>query len=280
MARRIDAEIISADSGQVYRGLDIGTAKPTREEQNQIRFHLIDVVNPDQKFSAAEFRTRALAAMADIQRRGRRILIVGGTGLYLRALEEGLFEGPSANVKLREELERRIVAEGVEALHRELQHIDPAAAEAISPKNRQRLMRALEVYRLTGRPISEFWKEHQRQKNKDTAISPFIKVGLDAPKEVLNPRIEARIEEMVEEGLLAEVRGLMERWGSEAPALKLIGYKEIAAYLQKKASLEAAIALVIQNTRQYAKRQRTWFKKDREIQWFNDANEMTQCLTK
>jgi len=277
IAARIDAEIVSADSGQVYRGMNIGTAKPTREERSRVPFHLVDILDVDTQFSAADFRSRALAAIQDIQSRGKKALVVGGTGLYLKALEQGLFEGPSRDDAVRAELEARIRDEGVETLHRELQQVDPAAARTIPAGNRQRLIRALEVHRLTGRPISAFWAEHGRQARTEGG---FQKFGLTVPREELNRRIEERTEEMIEQGLLAEVRGLCERWGRAAPGLKLIGYKEIVAYLEEKCSLESAIALVIRNTRQYAKRQRTWFKKDREIQWFEASDTLTHLLTK
>lgn len=281
IALQIGAEIVSADSGQVYRGLDIGTAKPSREERSRVPFHLIDILDPDQQFSAADFHSRALEAIGDIQGRGKRALVVGGTGLYLRALEKGLFEGPSRDDTIRAELEERIHRESVESLHRELEKVDPAAASSIPSKNRQRIIRALEVYRLTGRPISEFWKEHQKvpplQKG---GWGDFRKFGLDLPRDELNRRIEERVEGMIEEGLLAETRVLWERWGRAAPGLKLIGYREIVAYLEGKFGLEEAVALIIKNTRQYAKRQRTWFRKDKEIRWVSDMTKIMGDLTK
>lgn len=282
VAEWLGGEIVSADSGQIYRGMNIGTAKPTREEQTKSRFHLIDIVDPNIQFSAADFRLRALDAIQEIHRKGKRALVVGGTGLYLRALEHGLFEGPGRDEALRADLERRIQQEGVEALHRELQDIDPTAAASIPSKNRQRIIRAIEVYRLTGRPISEFWKNHQAKilPLQKGGRGDFLKVGLDLPRDELNRRIEERVQGMIEQGLLAEVHGLLDQWGPEAPGLKLIGYREIVGYLQKKMSLEAAVALVIRNTRQYAKRQRTWFQKDEEIQWFKGQDRLTQYLTK
>ena len=281
IASQIDAEVVSADSGQIYRGMNIGTAKPTREERARVPFHLVDIVDPDAQFSAADFRSRALEVIQDIQSRGKKALVVGGTGLYLKALEQGLFEGPSRDDAVRAELEARIREEGVASLHRELTRVDPEAARTIPPGNRQRIIRALEVHRLTGKPISAFWEEHRSQdRSGGRSGAVFQKLGLSVPAQELNQRIEERVEEMIEQGLLAEVRGLCERWGRAAPGLKLIGYKEIVAYLEEKCSLESAIALVIRNTRQYAKRQRTWFKKDREIQWFEASDTLTHLLTK
>jgi tRNA dimethylallyltransferase len=279
IAQKIDAEIISADSGQVYRGMDIGTAKPTPAERRKIPFHLIDILDPDEQFSAADFRTRALEAIREIRKRGRRVIVAGGTGLYLKALEAGLFEGPSRDPKIREELEERVEREGVEALYRELKKVDPEAAKTIPPRNRQRLIRALEVYRLTGRPISEFWNEHRRRGAINRAPA-FLKYGLIPSKDELHHRIDRRVDRMVEEGLVEEVRFLVERWGRGAPGLRIIGYKEVVAHLEDRIPLQEAVQLIKRNTRRYAKRQRTWFKKDEEIQWFSDPKGLIQHLTK
>jgi tRNA dimethylallyltransferase len=278
---RLGGEIVSVDSGQVYRGLNIGTAKPTPAERERAPFHLIDIAEPSEAFSAACFRELAGPVLDDIRSRGRRPILTVGTGLYFRALEEGLFEGPKADVELRARLEKRLEEEGIASLEEELGRIDPEAAKTVTKNNRQRLLRALEVYYLTGKPISVHWRSHRNRKPENPKGSPrFLKLGLNPAKEELDRRIEDRVEGMVEQGLLAEARALRERWGEEAPGLRLIGYKEIVAYLKGKTSLEAAIALVIRNTRQYAKRQRTWFKKDREIQWFESADRLTQNLTK
>lgn len=260
LAEKWGLEIISADSGQVYRGMDIGTAKPTAEEQGKVRFHLIDILDPIETFSAADFRERALEAIRDIESRGKRAMVVGGTGLYLKALEEGLFEGPSRDPAIRAELERRIGLEGVESLHRELQAIDPEAAKTIPPHNRQRIIRALEVYRITGQPISKFWAEHQAQ----AAPTRFVKIGLNLSREEIYRRIDERVDRMFAAGLVDEVRTLVEKWGRDAPGLRIIGYKETVA---------GTISLIKQKTRQYAKRQQTWFKKDRLIRWVADWRE-------
>lgn len=279
LAQKINAEIISADSGQIYRGMDIGTAKPTSDEQKKVRFHLIDILNPNEIFSAAEFRKRAIEAIADIQRRGRRVIVAGGTGLYLRALEQGLFEGPSNDPAIRADLEKKITEEGVESLHRELEKVDPEAAKAIPSRNRQRLIRALEVFRVTGRPISAFWKE-QRSRGEPCVRPVFVKFGLNLPKEELHRRIEERIDHMIAHGLIDEVRSLVGTWGPTAPGLKLIGCKEIVAHLAGQFPLLDSISLIKRHTRQYAKRQGTWFKKDKDIQWFSGAKEIIQHLTK
>ena len=268
-AKKNNAEIISADSGQIYRGMDIGTAKPTPAQRKEVSFHLLDIIDPGERFSAADFRRLALEAIDDIQSRGKRAVVAGGTGLYLKALEEGIFEGPSANPFIRQKLERRMKEQGVESLHEELQRVDPEAAAAIPKGNKQRLIRALEVYQVAGKPISEFWREHSEaiQSRSQGSELTFEKIGLSLPKEELHRRIEARVDDMVQEGLVKEVEMLLEEWGDNAPGLKIIGYKEIISHVRGHMDLDDAVALIKLRTRQYAKRQMTWFRKDSEIKW-------------
>jgi len=278
LAQKWGAEIISADSGQLYRGLDIGTAKPTLEEQAQVSFHLIDILNPDQIFSAADFKNLAGRAIQDIQSRKKLPLIVGGTGLYLKALEGGLFEGPSRDPRIREELEKKIEKNGAASLHEELRQVDPEAAQGISPQNRQRLIRALEVYYLTGEPISSLWKRHRFQ-DRPYSLT-LIKVGLSLPRDEMYLRVEKRVDHMFDLGLAKEAMGLLEKWGPEIPAFKLIGYRELLRYFQHQLSLEEAVILIKKNTRHYVKRQLTWFKKDKEIHWIRNQGELESYLTK
>lgn len=290
IAAKIEAEIISADSGQIYRGLDIGTAKPTPEEREEVRFHLIDILNPNEQFSAADFRERALEAMSEIQSRGKRVIVAGGTGLYLKTLEQGIFDGPSKDPKIRSKLEMRIKSEGIESLHDELKQVDPEAAATIPPQNRQRIIRALEVYYLTGKPISQLWKEDRRggpawpPGPTHRSDPTFIKFGLNLPKEELKQRINHRVDQMIHLGLVDEVKTLLEKWDKSVPALQIIGYKEITQHLSGKFSLEMAVEQIKIHTRQYAKRQKTWFQKDKGIQWFEDRkrliNALSQYLTK
>lgn len=263
LAERINAEIVSADSGQVYRGMDIGTAKPTPEERHRVPIHLIDILHPDQPYSAAAFRKAALEKIEDIQSRNKTALIVGGTGLYIKVLEKGIFEGPERDETLRRKLDEEIDREGTAALHQRLERIDPEAALKIPHQNRQRLIRALEVYELTGRPISAFWKEHRFA---DTSLK-FHKIGLSCPKDVLYARVEKRVDDMIHRGLVSEVDQLLKKWGEDAPGLKMIGYKEIVSHLKADSSLEEAIDQIKRNTRHYAKRQMTWFRGDPEIEW-------------
>lgn len=265
MALRENGEIISADSGQIYRGIDIGTAKPTAEERRSVPFHLIDIIDPSQRFNAADFRKLAWKKIDEIHRRGNKVLVVGGTGLYIKVLEEGIFKGPSADLQLRQQLEERIGREGVESLYRELQKVDPVAAKKIPARNRQRIIRALEVYEVTGRPISEFWGQTSR--TGQTCLTEFKKIGLTLPREALNRRIEERVDRMMARGWLEETQTLLKKWGEAAPALKVIGYKELVLYLTGKIDCPTAIALIKTHTRQYAKRQLTWFKRDHEIRW-------------
>lgn len=268
VALRENAELISADSGQVYRGLDIGTAKPPEVGRKGILFHLIDILNPDQTFSAADFRKLAWEKIVEIQRRGKRPIVVGGTGLYLKILEEGIFEGPPANLEIRDRLERAIVERGIEHLYRRLQEIDPVAAGKMDGYNRQRIVRALEVYELTGRPISEHWsRTRPTSQMGPVGQTNFIKLGLTLPREELNRRIDGRVDGMIRKGWIEEAESLLKKWGSEAPALRILGYRELAAYLQGSLTREQAVALIKTHTRQYAKRQLTWFKREPEIRW-------------
>ncbi len=256
-AQQHDAEIISADSGQIYRGLNIGTAKPTLEERQGVPVHLMDIIDPNERFSAAQFVERAAVCIEEIQARGKKVVVCGGTGLYIRALLGGLFAGPSADEALRQQLELRAASEGWPALHAALQQVDPVAAAAIPENNRYRLIRALEVYHLTGRPISAFWQEHQFQEQPYDDEYQWMEL----PRDQLYRRIEARVDGMIARGLIDEVKDLLKQWGAEAPGLQIIGYKEMVAYLKGDIHLDEAIRLIKQHTRNYAKRQLTWFKK-------------------
>lgn len=266
-ALKENAEIISADSGQVYRGLTIGTAKPILEERRGIRFHLIDVLNPNEKFSAADFREQALEKIREIQERGKKVFVVGGTGLYLKVLEEGIFEGPKANPEIRKRLEERIEKGGIQPLFEELKKIDPTCAAKMHGYNRQRIIRALEVYELTGRPISSFWITPPRPPSYIKRGE--FKIGLTLPRDELRQSIHRRVGQMIEKGWVEETKKLLEKWGPDIPALKIIGYKELVSHLQGKLSLQEAIEEIKISTCQYAKRQMTWFKRDQEIRWQN-----------
>jgi len=268
VAERIGAEIVSVDSMKVYRRMDIGTAKPTREERARVPHHLIDVADPWESFSVARYVEAADAAIRDITARGRRVLVVGGTCLHIKALSEGLFEGPGADPQIRAEIRRRAGREGAAALHRELARIDPRAAQRIHPNDLRRIERALEVFRLAGRPISELqqqWDAPQRRYD-----CRFI--GLRREKADQNHRINLRVQRMIDRGLVDEVRLLLSAPGGLSDvAAQAVGYAEIIAYLRGEDALEDAVERIKINTRRLAKSQRTWFRRWRDVAWVDVA---------
>jgi tRNA dimethylallyltransferase len=264
LSQRIGAEIVNADSLQIYRELDIGTAKPTREERGAVPHHLIDVANLPEPYDAARYCREGREVLADLQ--GRRVppLVVGGTGLYLRALLAGLFaEGePAAGVRerLREELENL----GLPTLYQRLLYLDPATADRLHPHDTYRIIRALEVMEATGKPLSEFIAAHRFQ----DAPYRVLKLGLALPREELYQRIESRVEIMLKQGWLEEVQGLLERYPPDLKPLQALGYRHLINYLTGRWSWEEALTLLARDTRRYAKRQLTWFGSDKEIRWF------------
>ncbi len=263
IARRIPAEVIVADSMQVYRGLSIGTAKPTPAEQAEIPHHLLDLRDPDQPFSAGEYAALARAAVADIAARGRLSLLVGGTGLYIRAALFGIVPGPGRDAALRKKLADREEREpGV--LHRLLGQADPAAAARIPPGDRVRLVRALEVASLTGRPITLHHRDHA------FADAPFRFrfLVLDPPRPLLHRAIEVRVDDMVRNGWVEEVRALLASgYSTNLASMKAVGYRELAEHLMEGAPLADCIARIKTATRRYAKRQLTWFRAEETAEW-------------
>ena len=275
LAQRLDAEIISVDSRQIYREMDIGTAKPTPEEQKAARHHLIDCVDISQPFSVADYQSLADAAISDIQNRDKPVLLVGGAGLYFRAIVDGLFEGPGADPSLRERFEQEAAQHGVNVLHDRLRTCDPESAERIHPNNIVRVIRALEVYELTGVPMSE----HQQQWQPDNQRYPFIAFCLTMPRALLYQRIEQRVDVMLANGLITEVESLLAvGYARDAVALRSFGYKELIDYLDGKCTYLEAVAQLKQNTRRFAKRQLTWFRKDTRIEWI-DRNATPDVVT-
>lgn len=269
LARLFDGEVISADSMQVYRHMDIGTAKPSEDEMAGVAHHLISIVDPQDEYTAARFRNDALQKIMEIRGRGKKVFIAGGTGLYIRALAEGLFEGPEADWDLRRELLDEAEKKGREALHERLREVDPVSASRIHPNNLHRIIRALEVYSLSRRPISDFQKEHS------SAPPSFetLKVGLAMEREELYAAIDGRVDRMVEAGLLHETRRLLSMgYHSGLKPMRGLGYKEMAAFIEGEYDFEEAVRLVKRNTRHYAKRQMTWFRKDPGIRWFNPGD--------
>lgn len=265
VAGRLDGEIISADSRQIYRYLDIGTAKPTAEQRERIPHHLIDIVDPEEEFTAVDYGNLARNTIREVFQREKTPIVSGGSGLYLKALTEGFFDGPPADPEIREQLERVADEKGEETLYRQLLQVDTEAAERIHPHDRKRIVRALEVFRICGKPLSLLQQEGEYPPKE----YQFTKIGLIQRREELYKRIEERVDKMIKEGLLREVKSLIERgYDRELVPLKTVGYKEMFEHLEEKYALKRAIELVKRNTRRYAKRQLTWFKKDKEIHWF------------
>jgi tRNA dimethylallyltransferase len=266
LAARLNAEILCVDSMQVYRGMDIGTAKPSAADIRAVRHHLIDVAQPSEMFSVARFVELADKAMADMAARERRVIIVAGTPLYLMGLMYGMFDGPSANDSFRAELRARAAVEGTARLHGELAQVDPDAAQRIHPNDLKRIERALEVWHLTGRTLSE----QQSQWSAGILRYPALVIGLRREKEDQSRRINARVHAMIESGLVEEVRGLFSKApGPGEQALQALGYAEIAAHLRGEYSLSDAIEQIKINTRHFAKHQRTWFRKFTMTQWID-----------
>jgi len=272
LCQNLNGEIISADSRQVYRYMDIGTAKPTEEERALVPHHLIDVVNPDGDFSLALYQSKALQTIDDIQRRGKLAFLVGGSGLYVWALLEG-WRIPQVppDPALRQSLEARAKVEGGEKLYDELKETDPASAERIDPRNVRRVIRALEVS-LQGAPFSQLQVKH-----------PFVDsiiIGLTTDRADLYQRIDARIDNMIKRGLAAEVESLAARgYGFDLPSMSGLGYKQIGMYLQGKTDLPTAIQQIKFDTHSFARHQYNWFRlKDKRINWFEAGKDTNQAI--
>lgn len=268
LARSSGAEIISIDSMKVYKRMDIGTAKPPKKAREQLRYHLVDIVEPSESFSVAAFLELADKAIEQITGRNKSVVAVGGTALYIKALLYGLFEGPGTDEQIRADLKAQVKAEGLEKLYDRLAELDPVAAQRISPKDAKRIIRALEVYKITGRPISSFqkqWQDDGARQRKSWNI-----IGLRREKTEENKRINARVKNMIEQGFVDEVGSLL---AEEKPLSKqarcAIGYAEIIDYLDGKFSLEEAVELIKKNTRRFAKSQRTWFKTFPNAHWLD-----------
>ena len=267
LAERFEGEIISVDSRLIYRGMDIGTAKPTLQERERIAHHLIDVTDPDDTWNLAKYSEAALKAIHDIHSRAKVAFLVGGTGQYLRAILEGWTPPPSAeSPRLREELEAIAANQGYEALYRRLQEVDQASAERIDPRNVRRVVRAIEIFEMTGVPAS-------LQREKVPPSFEILRIGLTLPRQELYQRIDQRIDLMIEAGWIEEVQGLIDSGISPGlPSLSAIGYAQLAAYLCGEMDLSSAIVEIRRLSRQFVRRQANWFKADDpEIQWF-DAN--------
>jgi tRNA dimethylallyltransferase len=279
VAQKLDAEIVSADSRQIYRYMDIGTAKPSASEQAQIRHHLIDFVMPDEHFSVADYQRVADIAIQDIQSRGKQAMIVGGTGLYFRAVVDGIFDGPDADPEFRAKLIVEAHEFSAEVLHSRLSQVDPKSASRIHPNDLIRVIRALEVYKKTGKTISELQKEW----NRASPRYPFVAFGINRERQELYHQIEERVDKMLAVGLLEEVKSLIARgYDENLTAMKGFGYKELIDYLNGQYDWNTAVDLLKRNTRRFAKRQLTWFRNDPRIKWINlseiDFNSAVQLI--
>ncbi len=262
LASKIGGEIISADSRQIYIGMDIGTAKPTREQQSKITHHLLDVITPDKNYSAKEFVISAMKAVVEIKGRKKIPIIVGGTGLYIRALFEGIFDHPPIPKGVRKALIQELKKKGIGYLYKRLEEVDELSAKRISPNDKQRIIRALEVYKFTGKPISELQKE-----SKISPLNPLY-IGIYMPRDILRERIEKRVKKMFETGFMEEVKALLNKgYGIDSPGFFSIGYREACEIIQGNLSMEEGIKKIIKSTIQYAKRQMTWFRRISGVYW-------------
>ena len=273
LAKDLGAEIISIDSMKVYRRMDIGTAKPPKEARAQVKHHLIDIIEPSDSFSVRSFLDNALEAIKQIKAGNKSVVAVGGTSLYIKALLYGLFEGPAADKQIRAELRARAETQGLDQLYRQLTQVDPEAAARIHQNDARRIIRALEVYELTGKPISSFqrqWNPQQTSDERRATNYDWTIIGLRRDKTEENKRINARVKKMIAAGLVDEVKSLLsEEKPLSAQARCAIGYAEVIDHLSGKTTLEDAIELIKKNTRRLAKSQRTWFKTFRSVHWLD-----------
>jgi tRNA dimethylallyltransferase len=263
LAQRFSGEIVSCDSVAMYRGFEIGTAKPGREERELVRHHLLDIAEPDEPLTAGEYSRRARAAIGEITDRGQLPIVVGGTGLYLRALLEGLFSGPERSEDLRERLRTRTAKSGSAYLHRLLGRLDPAAAAKIHANDAPKLIRAIEVCVASRARMSELWQQRGRDPLRGFRI---LRIGLNPPREQLYQRINQRAREMFDRGLVGETEALLRRYGNSA-VVDSLGYRQAAQCLRGELSREQAITAAQQGHRNYAKRQMTWFRREPEVMW-------------
>jgi len=282
LGEQFGGEIVSCDSVAVYRGMDLGTAKPTKEERAQLPHHLIDVTDPDQPFTAGEYSRQAREVLREIARRGRLPIVTGGTGLYLRALTEGLFAGPERQDELRARLLRSRKRHGEGWLHRVLGRLDPASAERIHANDAAKLIRAIEVCLAARKPLSAVLGDNMLARDPLTGFR-LLRIGLNPPRRALPPReglydrLNRRAAAMFEAGLIEETRGLLERYGP-VKALDSLGYRQAMTVLNGKESLPRAVAAAQQGHRNYAKRQLTWFRREPEVAWIESFGDEPETL--
>jgi tRNA dimethylallyltransferase len=265
LATRFPGEIVSCDALQVYRYMDIGTAKPAAAEQKLVAHHMLDLRNPDEDFSAGDYQRLARQKLDQITERGRLPFVAGGTGFYLRALIDGLFEGPGRSEELRKRMRKIVDRRGPGILHRALRKVDPESAARVAENDAERTIRAYEMYLVSGKNMS-WWQEQPRDALRGYR---WLKIGIDLPREQLYLRIEQRVDEMFARGFLDEVKQLLEKFPRESNAFKAIGYRQIAEHLEARITFEQALEDTKRESRRYAKRQLTWFRSDRDIIWLD-----------
>lgn len=276
LAEKLGGEVIACDSTQVYRGFDIGTAKPSAAERRDIPHHLMDLVSLEEVFTAGEYRRRALEVLADLRRRHRLPIFTVGTGLYFRALMEGLADAPTRSDRLRARLDATGAKRGSAHLHKILRRLDPVAAERISPNDRQKLVRAVEVCLLAGRPLSELHRAGRHGLQGYAAL----KIGLNPPRQALYERIERRVHLMLDQGWTEEVAALIAEGAPKtAKPFEFIGYRELCAHAETGQPLSNTVEAVAQATRRYAKRQLTWFRRESDVQWFAGFGDAPETLS-
>lgn len=265
LAKALNGEIISGDSMQIYRNMDIGTAKVTEEEMDGIPHYMIDIKNPEDSFSVAEFQELVRGHIADITKRGKLPIIVGGTGLYIQSvLYDYQFSDEPGDHVYRKQLEQEAEEYGVEYIHRKLEKVDPISAKRIHPNNVRRVIRALEIFHTTGKTMSDQLEQQENELLYDVAL-----IGLTMDRDLLYSRINLRVDIMMEQGLLAEVERLYEDGVRNCQSIQAIGYKELYEYFEGKTSLEEAVMALKTNSRRYAKRQLTWFRNKMDVNWFD-----------
>jgi len=273
LSQLIPSEIISADSRQIYKYLDIGTAKPSKNQLKKATHHLIDILDPSENYDASLFEKDAEKIIDEIFKKNKTPIIVGGSGLYIKALIDGIFVTADKDEEYRKELHQKRKEYGNELLYKELEKVDPESAAKMLPQNWKRVMRALEVFHTSGQPI---WKHHQIQYIGKEKKYLFKQFGLNWDRKILYENIDKRVDEMIDMGFVDEVKNILDKGvDKNLNSLNTVGYKEIIQYLEEEITLDRAIELIKRNTRHYAKRQLTWFRKDKRIYWF-DVNELTE----
>jgi tRNA dimethylallyltransferase len=274
LAKKLDGEIVSADSRQVYKYLDIGTAKPSGEQRRQVRHHFVDMLEPTQEYSAGQYGREARETIAKILQSDRTPIVVGGSGLYIKAVIDGLFEGPEKDEEIRAQLESRMKTHGAESLLETLRKVDPEAAAKMDATKHRRIIRALEVYYITGKPLTELHKQQDSQ-----PAFEVVQFGIQWKREELYARINNRVDKMIADGLIDEVQQLRKKgYDTRLNALNSVGYKEVFDYLDGTMNQETMVELIKRNTRRFAKRQLTWFRADRRVHWIQGEQRVVEDI--